>query len=46
LVLDKREVSDARWVTLEEIDRFKIFDGDREFYQKVLPLLLKRTALQ
>ena len=46
LVLDKREVSDARWVTLEEIDRFKIFDGDREFYLKVLPPLLKRTALQ
>jgi NADH pyrophosphatase NudC (nudix superfamily) len=46
LVLDKREVSDARWVTLEEIDRFKIFDGDREFYLKVLPPLLKRMELQ
>jgi 8-oxo-dGTP diphosphatase len=46
LVLDKREVSDARWVTLEEIDHFKIFDGDREFYLKVLPPLLKRTVLQ
>ena len=46
LVLDKREVSDARWVRLEEIDRFKIFDGDREFYLKVLPPLLKRMELQ
>jgi 8-oxo-dGTP diphosphatase len=36
LVLDKREVSDARWVTVEEISAFKIFEGDREFYEKVL----------
>jgi 8-oxo-dGTP diphosphatase len=39
LVLDKREVSDARWVTVEEIPTFKIFEGDREFYEKVLPSL-------
>ncbi len=36
LVLDKREVSDARWVTVEEISAFKIFEGDREFYEMVL----------
>ena len=37
LALDKREVSDARWLTAEEILSLKIFEGDREFYQKVLP---------
>ena len=40
LVLDKREVSDARWLTVEEICELdSTFEGDREFYQKVLPLL-------
>jgi 8-oxo-dGTP diphosphatase len=42
LVLDKREVSDARWVTVEEIPTFKIFEGDREFYEKVLPSLMRK----
>ncbi len=39
LVLDSREASDARWVTAEEISGLKIFEGDREFYQNVLPFL-------
>ena len=39
-MLDKREVSDARWLTVEEICELdSTFEGDREFYQKVLPLL-------
>jgi 8-oxo-dGTP diphosphatase len=42
LVLDKREVSDARWVTVEEISAFKIFEGDREFYEMVLPSLIRK----
>ena len=38
LVLEKREVSDARWLTADEICRLDTtFEGDREFYQKVLP---------
>lgn len=38
LVLEKREVSDARWLTAEEICKMDgTFEGDREFYQKVLP---------
>lgn len=41
LVLEKREVSDARWFTAEEICRLdSTFEGDREFYQKVLPSLV------
>jgi 8-oxo-dGTP diphosphatase len=43
LVLDKREASDARWVTAQEISGIKIFEGDREFYATVLPALVKRT---
>jgi len=38
LVLEKREVSDARWLTADEINRMDTtFEGDREFFQKVLP---------
>ena len=40
LALDRREVSDARWMTVDEIYSLeKTFDGDREFFQRVLPLL-------
>ena len=40
LVLEKREVSNARWLTTDEINRLdSTFEGDREFYRKVLPLL-------
>ncbi len=42
LVLDKREASDARWVTAQEISGIKIFEGDREFYEKVLPSLVEK----
>jgi NADH pyrophosphatase NudC (nudix superfamily) len=42
LVLDKREATDAHWVTVEEISAFRIFEGDREFYQKVLPSLMRK----
>ena len=41
LALDKREASTARWVTAEEIGRLKIFEGDREFYDVVLPSLVR-----
>ena len=42
LALDKREVSDARWLTVEEICAMETtFEGDREFYQKVLPSLVR-----
>jgi hypothetical protein len=41
-VLDKREATDAHWVTVEEISAFRIFEGDREFYQKVLPSLMRK----
>ena len=38
LVLEKREVSDARWLTAGEINSMDTtFEGDREFFQKVLP---------
>ena len=41
LALDKREASAARWLTAEEICRLdSTFEGDREFYQKVLPSLV------
>ena len=43
LALDTREASDARWLTAEEISDMKIFDGDREFYEKVLPSLARET---
>ncbi|TMA06195.1 MAG: NUDIX hydrolase [Deltaproteobacteria bacterium] len=40
LVLNVREVSDARWLTADEICGLdSTFEGDREFYQKVLPFL-------
>jgi 8-oxo-dGTP diphosphatase len=42
LVLDKREASDGRWVTAQEISGIKIFEGDREFYEKVLPSLVEK----
>jgi len=42
LVLEKREVSDARWLTADEICRLdSTFEGDREFFQKVLPSLMR-----
>jgi len=41
LVLDEREAAAARWCTVEEITSPKIFEGDREFYEKVLPSLLE-----
>jgi NADH pyrophosphatase NudC (nudix superfamily) len=42
LVLDKREVSDARWLTVDEVRRLDgTFEGDREFFHKVLPSLVK-----
>lgn len=42
LALDKREVSDARWLTADEICRLDgTFEGDREFFQKVLPCLVR-----
>src|SRR2546425_13066328 len=40
LVLNMREVSDARWLTADEICELDgTFEGDHEFYQKVLPSL-------
>ena len=40
LVLDKREVTDARWLTAAQICELEsTFEGDREFYQTVLPFL-------
>lgn len=42
LVLDKREVSDARWLTVDEICKMDgTFEGDREFFDKVLPSLVR-----
>jgi 8-oxo-dGTP diphosphatase len=50
LVLNVREVSDARWLTAHEICELDgTFEGDREFYQKVLPSLVgekKRESLR
>ena len=40
LALDAREASAARWLGVEETTRMKIFEGDREFYEKVLPALM------
>ena len=42
LVLEKKEVSAARWLTVDEISGLKIFEGDREFYQEVMPSLAKK----
>lgn len=40
LALNPAEVSDARWLTVEEICRLDgTFEGDREFYCKFLPVL-------
>jgi 8-oxo-dGTP diphosphatase len=34
------EVSDARWLTADEICRMDgTFEGDRDFYRKILPAL-------
>src|SRR3990167_3366196 len=45
LVLEKREVSDARWLTPDEIRKMdSTFEGDREFFQKVLPLLERENG--
>ena len=42
LVLERREVSDGRWLTVDEICGLdSTFEGDREFYQTVLPALMK-----
>jgi len=38
LALNLAEVSDARWLTVEEICRLDgTFEADREFYQNILP---------
>jgi len=42
LVLDEREAAAACWCTVEEISSLKIFEGDREFYQAVLPALVRK----
>lgn len=40
LKLDPREVVDARWLDVDEILRLeRTFDGDREFFRSVFPLL-------
>lgn len=40
LKLKGSEVSEARWMTVDEIYRLeKTFDGDREFFERVFPLL-------
>jgi len=40
LALNPAEVSDARWLTVDEICRMDgTFEGDREFYLNVLPAL-------
>jgi NADH pyrophosphatase NudC (nudix superfamily) len=45
LVLEKREVSDARWLTVDEICKMDgTFEGDREFFQKVLPSLVREKG--
>jgi NADH pyrophosphatase NudC (nudix superfamily) len=41
LALNAAEVSEARWLTVDEICRLDgTFEGDREFYQKILPSLI------
>lgn len=40
LALNAAEVSDARWLTVDEICRLDgTFEGDREFYRTLLPSL-------
>jgi 8-oxo-dGTP diphosphatase len=45
LTLDKREASDARWLKVDEISGMKIFEGDREFYERVLTSLTGSKVL-
>src|SRR5262245_49341871 len=41
LALNAAEVSDARWLTVDEICGLDAtFEGDREFYRKILPSLV------
>jgi len=41
LALNAAEVSDAHWLTVEEICRLDgTFEGDREFYRDILPSLV------
>ena len=45
LMLDKREVSEARWLTPDEICGLEeTFEGDREFFQNMLPLLERENG--
>ena len=45
LVLEKREVSAARWLTVDEICKMDgTFEGDREFFEKVLPFLVRESG--
>lgn len=40
LKLDPREVADARWLGVDEVLRLeRTFEGDREFFKRVFPLL-------
>ena len=42
MVLEPQEVSDARWLTPDEINKMDgTFEADREFFQKVLPTLMR-----
>ncbi len=42
LALDKREVSDSRWLTVDEVRKLEwTFEGDSEFYHAVLPSLVR-----
>ena len=45
LVLEKREVSDARWLTVDEICKMDgTFEGDREFFQNILQFLVRESG--
>lgn len=40
LILDRREVSEARWVTVDDIAELEqTFAGDREFFHNIFPCL-------
>lgn len=40
LKLDPREVADARWLGVDEVRRLeRTFEGDRDFFKRVFPLL-------
>jgi len=40
VTLNPAEVSDARWLTVDEICRLDgTFEGDRDFYRQILPCL-------